>query len=354
MESDTDSVETETVQSPAPRGPANLLIGLAVSAFVVFLAVLNVLSLFASFDWQWDLLTHFRFQYLVGFGVAGLGLLLLRWRKMAAVALAGLLLNAWFVVPLYLPNSETRHAAVLRADNSAPAVTFLHFNVHTANPRKQDVAALIQKSGADVVFLQEINRAWVSALDGRLAGYEPVLLDPRSDNFGIGMWVREGSPLTVESAELVDLSGGLAQVNAVDAVLRQADGSALRVVSLHTLPPVSGAYAAARDAQLAGASAMAHRTPGAFVLIGDLNATPWSASYRALVRDGGLADSLRGRAGWPTAAPGASWPAGLVSLGMIPIDHCLTSGGAVVVERELGDAAGSDHRPLFVTVRLAE
>lgn len=273
---------------------------------------------------------------------------------MAAVALAGLLLNAWFVVPLYLPNADTRVAEALRADADVPALSILHVNVHTSNPDKQGVVTMIRDSGADLVFLQEINRAWVDAIDAQLVGYEPVKLDPRTDNFGIGCWVRTGGGVTVESVEAVDISGGLAQVNALDVIVRLEDGLTARVLSLHTLPPVNRSYAAARDAQLAAAAQISADTDDPFVLIGDLNATPWSSSYRALVRDGGLTDSLRGRGLNGFAAPGASWPAGLVSLGMIPIDHCLTRGGAVVVERRLGEANGSDHRPLLVEVRLVD
>ena len=154
--------------------------------------------------------------------------------------------------------------------------------------------------------------------------------------------------------KVFEQSDGLAQVNAIDATLKLDTGQTVRILSLHTVPPVSGTYSAARDAQLAEAARIAASTDGPFILIGDLNATPWSSDYRAMVRDGGLTDSLRGSGLNGLACPGASWPAGMVSLGMIPIDHCLTRNGAVVVERTLGDANGSDHRPLFVEIRLAE
>ncbi|MFI4859798.1 MAG: endonuclease/exonuclease/phosphatase family protein [Phycisphaerales bacterium JB063] len=358
MDQDSETSSPSQDAEARPKAPAptvsNISVGLMISGIVAFLVLLNAVSLLARFDWRWDLLTHFRFQYLVVFAVATPSLWLLRWRRMAMIAMAGLLLNAWFVLPIYLPSSDTRRAAELQADAQAPSLMVLHFNVHTSNARKQDVAAMIQTSGADVVFLQEINRAWVDALDAELAGYESVLIDPRSDNFGIGMWLRAGSVVTVRQARLVDVSDGRAQVNAIDATLEVSGGASVRILAMHTLPPLSGDYASARDAQLAGAGAVAQSTQGPFVLIGDLNATPWSASYRRLVKAGGLTDSLRGRAGWPTHAPGASWPAGLVSLGMIPIDHCLTAGGAVVVERRLGDATGSDHQPMMVEVGLVD
>lgn len=352
--------ESETPPTPAPdhplkpRSTTNLFLGLHLAAGVLFLAVLNLFSLAASRDWALDLLTHFRFQYAVVFLVAGVCLLLLRWRRMAVVAAAGLVFNAWFVVPLVLPNADTRAAEALQADREVTGLSVLHFNVHTSNPNKQQVAARVRDSGADIVFLQEIDQGWVEAMAAQLGGYEPVKLDPRSDNFGIGCWVRDGSGVEVVSIDAVDISGGRAQVNALDVVARLPEGETVRLVSLHTLPPVSRPYAEARDAQLAAVAEIAREADGPFILIGDLNATPWSSSYRALVRDGGLTDSLRGRGFNGLSAPGASWPAGMLSLGMIPIDHCLTRGGAVVVERRLGEANGSDHRPLFVEIRLVD
>lgn len=350
--------EAKTAQShdKPKRTWSNLLIGLHLSAGVVFLAALNLLSLAASQDWAVDLLTHFRFQYTAAFAVTALGLLLLRWKKMAAVAAAGLAFNLWFVAPLFLPNADTRRADALRSDDTAPSLTVLHFNVHTSNPRMADVAAMIRNSGADVVFLQEINPDWVLSLGKDLSGeYAPVKLDPRTDNFGIGLWLRADvdAPDVVEIG-LVDISDGLAQVNAIDVTLGLGFGYTLRLLSLHTLPPVSGTYSAARDAQLAQAARIAAQTDPdtPFLLIGDLNATPWSAQYRKMVRDGGLTDSLRGGGFDGLSAPGASWPAGMVSLGMIPIDHALTRNGAVVTQRTLGDATGSDHRPLLVEVKL--
>ena len=85
-------------------------------------------------------------------------------------------------------------------------------------------------------------------------------------------------------------------------------------------------------------------------MIGDLNATPWSHGYRKLLRESDLYDSLVG------SGRQASWPSGMGlagKLGMIPIDHCLVSLGVEVLDRDLGQASGSDHRPLVVGLRVA-
>ncbi|MEM9023784.1 MAG: hypothetical protein AAGB22_08575, partial [Bacteroidota bacterium] len=150
--------ESETQTNPPSeagrRSWTNLFLGLHLSAGVLFLTVLNVLSLAASRDWALDLLTHFRFQYALLFLVAGVSLLLLRWKRLAVVALVGLVFNGWFLVPLYLPNAQTRAAAALPDNPAAPRLRVLHVNVNTANPRRQDIARLVRESGADVVFLQ--------------------------------------------------------------------------------------------------------------------------------------------------------------------------------------------------------
>ena len=128
------------------------------------------------------------------------------------------------------------------------------------------------------------------------------------------------------------------------------EGRALALLSLHTLPPVSRANAATRDEQLRAAAdwsteqVEAGRAP---VLLGDLNATPFSAGVRPL-RTVGLRDSL---------APGGllaagSWPA-LPGPLRIAIDHCWHDAGLVTVRRVVGPALGSDHRPLEVALAWA-
>jgi endonuclease/exonuclease/phosphatase (EEP) superfamily protein YafD len=82
---------------------------------------------------------------------------------------------------------------------------------------------------------------------------------------------------------------------------------------------------------------------GPTLVLGDLNVTPWSPHFRALLREGRLADSARGF-GWQ-----ASWPAYSLPL-RIAIDHCLVSAEFTVLRRRLGPHVGSDHLPVFVEV----
>jgi endonuclease/exonuclease/phosphatase (EEP) superfamily protein YafD len=87
-------------------------------------------------------------------------------------------------------------------------------------------------------------------------------------------------------------------------------------------------------------------SPGEVVVVGDLNATPWSHAYGVLRLGGGLVDTLRGRGLQPT------WPEGWGFL-MIPIDHVLHTRGLGSADRRTGPAFGSTHRPVLVRIGVA-
>jgi endonuclease/exonuclease/phosphatase (EEP) superfamily protein YafD len=138
------------------------------------------------------------------------------------------------------------------------------------------------------------------------------------------------------------------EVPAIEATIEWA-GRRVRFLGLHTLPPTGPAYARTRDAQLAAVADWVKRQGGPVIVAGDLNATPWCASFRRLVNDTRLVNSQRGFGVQPT------WPArGFAWLdGLIPIDHCLHSPQLVTVQREVGERRGSDHMPIVVTLRWA-
>jgi endonuclease/exonuclease/phosphatase (EEP) superfamily protein YafD len=117
-------------------------------------------------------------------------------------------------------------------------------------------------------------------------------------------------------------------------------------VLVHPLPPVRATWASAH-ARFFAALERARASFGEDVVImGDLNATPWSYALRTLLDRTGLRDSRRGfglGASWPTWSPFVR----------IPIDQLLLGGRVEVLAREVGPELGSDHFPLRATVALA-
>jgi endonuclease/exonuclease/phosphatase (EEP) superfamily protein YafD len=125
-------------------------------------------------------------------------------------------------------------------------------------------------------------------------------------------------------------------------------GRPFSVLALHPPTPMRPDKFRFRNAQFAAAAKRMRETAGPKILIGDLNATPWSPYYQDLVRDSGLHDARVGEGVWPT------WPMPMPSLLRIPLDHCLTSDDVRVESIRTGERTGSDHRPIVVDVAIGE
>jgi endonuclease/exonuclease/phosphatase (EEP) superfamily protein YafD len=209
-------------------------------------------------------------------------------------------------------------------------------NVLTGNPGHARLLALIEREQPDVVALVEVDDDWLAALSPLTATYPHHLAETRDDNFGVALFSRR------PFASATIIHPGAFELPAID--VRLAGELPLRVVLAHPPPPITGDYVAVRDETFAALATLLAGDPNA-VLVGDLNCTPWTAPFRRLLRDGHLRDTRVG------VGAQASWPAGLGRLG-IPIDHVLVGSAVTVGERRLGEAIGSDHRPLLAQLGL--
>lgn len=280
-------------------------------------------------DWRLDLAAHFRLPYALAFAAALALLAPLRRPRLAALAGLLLALELAQLAPLWLAG---------QAAAGPPALRLLHFNGLSSNPRKAEAAAWLAGADADLVLVQEVDAGWAAAL-AAAPGLAPLDVVPRTDNFGIAWLVRQGAEDMVVRTWREELVPGIPALAAELAV----DGRRIAVLGVHTLPPVGADYAARRDAALAAAAAwaLAQRAAGRVpVVLGDLNATPFSAPLRRLLAEADLVDSQRGfglQGSWPTRLPLR-----------ISIDHCLHDPALATVARALGPDLGSDHLPLRV------
>ncbi len=124
------------------------------------------------------------------------------------------------------------------------------------------------------------------------------------------------------------------------------DGEQIEILGIHPPSPISAPRSSRRDLMLRVAGDWAAARDGPVVVLGDFNATPWSAAYRALRWRGGLVDSLSG-SGYQ-----GSWPAGWGPFA-IPIDHVLHTPDLGTTGRRTGPPLGSAHRPVVVSVGMA-
>lgn len=309
--------------------------------FVGFLTFAASLAAFAgNVDWRIDLLSHFRFQYVLVLGACVLsGLLLRRWR-MTAILAAGLAVNAAVIFPLFGPK--------VIDEPTGPPIRLAAINVHTNNRQFDSVIRYVKAEQPDVVFIQETDNAWIDALTQGLPDYEVIQHEARSDNFGVLLMMRtqgDDAHVKLVSSSIIRLARDAADVPSIDVALTLG-GQPLHLLCVHTTPPVNTPSTTGRDAMLAAAGDWAKLKENSgerFAIIGDLNATPWCAPFRKLMAATNLIDSSRGFGWQPT------WPSGMMALGSIPIDHGLHSPGLMTVRREVNrDGNGSDHFPLLI------
>ncbi|MCB2223457.1 MAG: endonuclease/exonuclease/phosphatase family protein [Actinobacteria bacterium] len=297
---------------------------------VAALATLGGLS--GGLWWPLDLLSSFHPQYLVVLAAAALVHLALRSPASGVWLLAAALINAAIVAPLFLGSGADPDAAGER-------LTVVSFNVGVSNPARDDIARYLAAEEPGLLFVIESSFEWEDALERQGPPLATLAIVPRGRVSGITVMADPSLGARVIPAGFADPGEAIA----VEATL---GGERLTVLGLHPPSPTNGERAARRDEVMAAAAEWVRGVEGPVLVIGDLNATPWSSAYRSFRWTAMLADTSHGSGFQP------SWPAGW-GPAMIPIDHALHSGGLVLVERRTGPSFGSAHRPLLVTVAAA-
>lgn len=277
--------------------------------------------------WVLDLASHFRVQYLVTLLIVAAAMFALRSYRVASVFTAVALLNLVLVLQLYvgpLPEAGPRGRS-LRA---------MLINVHTINTDHEAVLAAVKRHDPDFVVVEEVNQRWSGALRELEDQYQFVVNEPREDNFGIALLSKhpafEANVLSVGDLGL-------------PSVLAKFDlkGHRFFILGTHAVPPVSSEGARMRDQHLAALPRITAGLNAPVLLLGDLNASPWSYHFKRLLQDSGLRDASRGR------GIQATWPTHMFPL-LIPIDHCLHSPEIAIVDKTTGAQIGSDHYPVIV------
>jgi endonuclease/exonuclease/phosphatase (EEP) superfamily protein YafD len=293
------------------------------------LLVCTIAGSLGAWYWLLDLCSHFRCYYF-GFGVL---CLVGMWRRKQSKwkwCLSFVLMWNGLLIAPYL----TMHATEPPSD--VTPISIVSLNVHTKNQNKKAVIDYLRKQKPDLIVVMEIDVDWAVALKELDDLYPHRLMNPRPDNFGIGlmsMWPLS-RPRVMDFADN-DLPSIVATI--------QHDSSPLQIIATHPLPPIGSSRAAERDQQLRKVALFAKSSTIPCLVAGDFNATPWSAAFREFATLSGLKDSALGR------GVQASWNARAWFM-RIPIDHVFVPQEALVIHRAIGPDVGSDHFPVEATI----
>lgn len=300
----------------------------------VVLAAVSLAAFAGRWVWWLDILANFRAQYVVGLILLGLIVLMSKWRRIGYGVLTVAAINLVFVLPLYAGSPG-------QAVPDLPSLRVMSFNLLSTNQNYSEVIEYIRSVDPDLVLLYEASRPWEVAVES--AGLDYEVIRPRSDNLIFGTLVM------VRGEEVEAISYGFAesQPRAVSIKYRPTGWpEGINVLSTHPLAPTEERRAKLRDAQLEFAADWASGQEGAFMVVGDFNATPWSWPFRNLMASAPLRNSQLGFGLQP------SFPSTSAFLLRVPIDHLLQSDSLSVVDRRLGPPMGSDHFPLVVDLQF--
>lgn len=287
------------------------------------LVAATLLGFLGRFCWLFDLFAHFRVQYfqlaLIGIGIA-------IWKKNNKQLVAFILLaclNYAVVLPFYFGEPPVATEQPARA---------MLMNVLASNGNSEQVLESIAAANPDLLVLEEVTPKWEEELDG--LDYPYRLADVRDDCFGIMLLSRY--PLSQTNVVFI----GTAGVPSLVATAHLPQGE-ISLIGTHPLPPVSAEYSKHRNVQLRALPELVEKQKHPVLLVGDLNASPWSAHFGRLLKDSGLKNSMQHFGFQP------SWPANNRLL-RIPIDHMLHSPEIRIHNRVVGQGVGSDHFPVLI------
>lgn len=309
------------------------LFSVLIDLFTFGLVLVTFAGFLGKVWWIFDLASHFRVQYLIGFaflllanGIAG--------RKWA-VFIVGIFfaVNAILVVLLWAGSTVVE-------DDDQKIYKIVYGNVLTENPDHRSMRDLIIQADPDFVALLEVNQEWLDDLDLANLGYEYSITEPRSDNFGIAFYSR----YPLEESDIHWF--GRWEIPSISATA-YGEGIPITFVVTHPVPPKNETLTWHRNFHMSELAEYASALDGNIILAADLNASSWSPFFRDWIETSQLQDSRRGfgvQATWPTYN----------NLLRVPIDHILISNGVQVRHHEVGPHIGSDHFPLLMDFSILD
>jgi len=299
-------------------------------------AVATALAWLWSWSWVFELLTHFRAQFLFVLLVAAVMLLGRRRYVLAGLAVPLVIANAVWVWPYLLP-SVVAESEARSAPASSSSLSLVALNLQYSNREHARVRAYLEATGANVLVLSELTPEWAAALAPLDASYPVRVLRPAAGSHGIGIWSR----LPLGSDVIEAGAWGVLPVRLV------APAGQLALYAVHLESPMGPRRARLRNAELERLAQRLDAEAGGppMLVAGDFNLTPYSPYFQQLIDDSPLAQPRHG------ATADFTWPA-LIPFAAIPIDHALAGPGLEVLSARRGKFVGSDHYPLEVQFRF--
>lgn len=275
---------------------------------------------------------------------AAIALMLSRWRPFFLISALGTILVAPSVLSLVAleePSDRRQpwHEAVAGVRDAVPQLRVLSINTWHSNGDLAGLARYIVGADADVVVLSEFGPNKQSLLK-QLKQVYPYQASCASV-WACSQALLSRLPFARSGTRLPTLSNP--PMVWAEFHVGTVDVAKLTVIGTHVYRP-----SRRHDwhlAQLAGLAAHVRKTEGSVIVAGDFNMTRMSQSFDDFTFASGLGTPERLLASWP------AWP---VPLPQFQLDYVFVSQDLEVLNQRLGHMIGSDHLPLWTSVRLPQ
>jgi len=296
-------------------------------------ALLSLGAMFSAYHLVFDLISHFRVQYIVMLLPAFVLAMVTKRTYSVLIICVTLAIHGYVVTMSLLPRSSLGDSG-----DEYTELTVLNSNLLHSNKEYQEMLDLIQAVSPDIIAFQEYTHTWDTILTASLTSYPYRATYPGDDAFGIALFSKH--PISGPGA----ISSTIGRIKPATAQIT-VDNKELTVFSVHPPPPVSSEIYALRNATMELIANDVKAVEGHVIVMGDFNATPWTAHYNHFTSKAALHNARAGFGFQPT------WPSDMVLL-QIPIDHILLSKNIRSTAFASRKLVGSDHRSIWSTVRI--
>lgn len=313
-------------------------VGRRLLVLAVIGGLLSLLGELSHLAFYFDLLTHFRVQYVFGLSLAVLLATMMKRPRVMLLLLGCLMVHLHEIA---MPHLTARPLAEVVAQQGQPTVRVVTSNLLYRSQDAADYIDWLLQINPDIIVLQEYTGFWDNALSISLRDWPYRVRHPLNNPFGIALYSR----YPIEDSSLVSLSERSRPT--IQASLRlAAEQPPVTVFATHPMIPTTALLYDKRNEQLRALAGQVARQTGPVVVAGDFNTSPWSSAFKTLVREAGLHDT-RHRVGLLQTFPSEKW------LVRIPIDFVLVNDAWQTVYAGVGPPTGSDHRSLWADIRLS-
>lgn len=313
----------------AKKLPYFLAWGLVFSSLLAFADQIDS----GELGWFFDLVVHFTPHLIVAGIVVSISLL--------AVKAPGLLIATVCIVGVHTYSVLGHNNFVKPSsgkDVASNTISIVTANIWGNANALSKLGSLVEANKVDVVAISEMTRDTCTDLAREFPSYPYCRIVDRN---------KDGAPLSKRMALVskdMPLSFSIIakpefRNRAIIDAVYEHNSREIQVVVVHPVAPGSPAHMRDRNHVLLSTNSLVEDKEH-FILVGDMNTTPWSRIARQLP---GV------RAGDPKLE--STWLTRLPLIGL-PIDHIRISDSFNLIEYRVGPHIGSDHRPLIAKLHL--